>query len=168
MAALIAAHGLGPGHADGIMGLTPDAKILPIKMNDAMGGNQNGIDGPLRYAVDHGATVINMSFAGGPLNQQEKEVVHHALKKDVLLVAGSGDDGQVGLSTRCGTGSQPAGGASGKGAGRAARRGAQPNTDRTSSVTSWWRVAAPPVWRSVWRCAWLRPRLVRSSLAWSM
>ncbi|MEU9488489.1 S8 family serine peptidase [Streptomyces decoyicus] len=93
MAALIAAHGHGPDHADGIMGLAPDAKILPIKMNDAIGGNQNGIDGPLRYAVDHGATVINMSFAGGPLNQKEREAVNYALKKDVLLVAGSANDG---------------------------------------------------------------------------
>lgn len=47
MAALIAGHGHGPGRADGIMGLAPDVKILPIKMNDAIGGNQNGIDGPL-------------------------------------------------------------------------------------------------------------------------
>lgn len=34
-----------------------------------------------------------MSFAGGPLNQQEKEAVNYALRKDVLLVAGSGNDG---------------------------------------------------------------------------
>lgn len=64
MAALIAAHGHGPNHADGIMGLAPDAKILPIKRNVSVGGNANNIDGPIRYAVDHGAKVINMSFAG--------------------------------------------------------------------------------------------------------
>ncbi|MGY5130380.1 S8 family serine peptidase [Streptomyces nigrescens] len=91
MAALIAGHGHGPSHADGIMGLAPDAKILPIKTTEI--GPGADIDGPIRYAVDHGAKVINMSFAGGSLNDQEKNAVSYALKKDVLLVAGSGNDG---------------------------------------------------------------------------
>ncbi|MFF7412065.1 S8 family serine peptidase [Streptomyces lydicus] len=94
MAALIAAHGHGPNHADGIMGLAPDAKILPIKRNVSVGGNANNIDGPIRYAVDHGAKVINMSFAGPyKLNGSEKSAIAYAVKHDVLLVAGSGNDG---------------------------------------------------------------------------
>ncbi|MCX4635847.1 S8 family serine peptidase [Streptomyces sp. RPA4-5] len=94
MAALIAGHGHGPHHADGIMGLAPDAKILPIKRNESMGGDANNIDGPLRYAVDHGAKVINMSFAGPyALTENEKSAISYAVKKDVLLVAGSGNDG---------------------------------------------------------------------------
>ncbi|AWN29824.1 S8 family serine peptidase [Streptomyces sp. NEAU-S7GS2] len=94
MAALIAGHGHGPNHADGIMGLAPDAKILPIKRNESVGGNANSIDGPIRYAVDHGAKVINMSFAGPyALNEQEKSAISYAVKKDVLLVAGSGNEG---------------------------------------------------------------------------
>lgn len=94
MAALIAAHGHGPNHADGIMGLAPDAKILPIKRNVSVGGNANNIDGPIRYAVDHGAKVINMSFAGPyKLNGPEKSAIAYAVKHDVLLVAGSGNDG---------------------------------------------------------------------------
>ncbi|MGW8397585.1 S8 family serine peptidase [Streptomyces lydicus] len=92
MAALIAAHGHGPNHADGIIGLAPDAKILPIKTNDA-GGPGSSIDGPIRYAVDHGAKVINMSFAGASLSHEEQSAVNYALKKDVLLVAGSGNSG---------------------------------------------------------------------------
>ncbi|UKY53006.1 S8 family serine peptidase [Streptomyces inhibens] len=91
MAALIAGHGHGPNRADGIMGLAPDAKILPIKTREI--GGDNGIDGPIRYAVDHGAKVINMSFAGSSLNDLEKSAVSYALKKDVLLVAGSGNNG---------------------------------------------------------------------------
>lgn len=91
MAALIAAHGHGPKRADGIMGLAPDAKILPIKTNEI--GTGTSIDGPIRYAVDHGAKVINMSFAGASLSYEEKSAVSYALKKDVLLVAGSGNDG---------------------------------------------------------------------------
>ncbi|GAA2616137.1 S8 family serine peptidase [Streptomyces tubercidicus] len=93
MAALIAGHGHGPHHADGIMGLAPDAKILPIKTNDKIGGNANSIDGPLRYAVDHGAKVINMSFVTPRLDEGEKEAISYAIKKDVLLVGGSGNEG---------------------------------------------------------------------------
>ncbi|WJY41012.1 S8 family serine peptidase [Streptomyces sp. P9-2B-2] len=94
MAALIAGHGHGPHRADGIMGLAPDAKILPIKRNESMGGDANNFDGPLRYAVDHGAKVINMSFAGPyALTENEKSAISYAVKKDVLLVAGSGNEG---------------------------------------------------------------------------
>ncbi|MFI0149946.1 S8 family serine peptidase [Streptomyces lydicus] len=93
MAALIAAHGHGPNHADGIMGLAPDAKILPVKLNETIGGSANNIDGPIRYAVDHGAKVINMSFVTPRLTQSEKDAISYAVKKDVLLVGGSGNEG---------------------------------------------------------------------------
>ncbi|MGX1761139.1 S8 family serine peptidase [Streptomyces lydicus] len=94
MAALIAGHGHGPHHADGIMGLAPDAKILPIKRNESIGGDANNVDGAIRYAVDHGAKVINMSFAGPfAMTEKEKSAISYAVKKDVLLVAGSGNDG---------------------------------------------------------------------------
>lgn len=93
MAALIAAHGHGPNHAGGIMGLAPDAKILPVKLNQQIGGTANNIDGPIRYAVDHGAKVINMSFVTPRLTQQETDAINYAVKKDVLLVGGSGNEG---------------------------------------------------------------------------
>ncbi|MFG2529787.1 S8 family serine peptidase [Streptomyces sp. NPDC048516] len=93
MAALIAAHGHGPNHADGIMGLAPDVKILPVKLNQQIGGTANNIDGPIRYAVDHGAKVINMSFVTPRLTQQETDAINYAVKKDVLLVGGSGNEG---------------------------------------------------------------------------
>ncbi|MFF7699207.1 S8 family serine peptidase [Streptomyces lydicus] len=93
MAALIAAHGHGPNHADGIMGLAPDAKILPIKLSNVVGGTENGFGDPIRYAVDHGAKVINMSFVRSSMSDQEKEAINYAVKKDVLLVGGSGNDG---------------------------------------------------------------------------
>ncbi|WP_030599987.1 type VII secretion-associated serine protease mycosin [Streptomyces rimosus] len=95
MASLIAGHGHGSNHADGIMGLAPDAKILPIKTKDSEGGvsSENGFAEPLRYAVDHGAKVVNMSFGGVSFDQKEKEAISYALEKDVLIVAGTGNDG---------------------------------------------------------------------------
>ncbi|WP_438485590.1 S8 family serine peptidase [Streptomyces sp. S186] len=91
MAAIIAAHGHGPGNADGVKGLAPDAKILPIAYPESGGGV--GLEGPIRYAVDHHAAVINLSISAASLSEAEKEALAYAVKKDVLVVAGSGNDG---------------------------------------------------------------------------
>ncbi|MFD8548585.1 S8 family serine peptidase [Streptomyces sp. NPDC059649] len=100
MAALIAAHGHGPGGEDGVKGLAPDAKILPVAINlstDAVPklGAETKYAEALRYAVDHGASVINMSFVSsrGDLSPDEREAIAYARKHDVLLVAGTGNDG---------------------------------------------------------------------------
>ncbi|RSO02627.1 peptidase M8 [Streptomyces sp. WAC 06783] len=94
MAALIAAHGHGPNNADGIMGLAPDAKILPIRTKDYDDTfHGNGFAAPLRYAVDHGAKVVNMSFVQARADDEEKAAISYALEKDVLIVAGMGNDG---------------------------------------------------------------------------
>ncbi|OKI07214.1 peptidase M8 [Streptomyces sp. CB02923] len=95
MASLIAGHGHGPNGADGIKGLAPGVKILPIKTKDSEGGvsSENGFAEPLRYAVDHGAKIVNMSFGGVGFDQKEKEAISYALAKDVLIVAGTGNDG---------------------------------------------------------------------------
>ncbi|MEU7153380.1 type VII secretion-associated serine protease mycosin [Streptomyces sp. NPDC045456] len=94
MASLIAGHGHGSGGSQGVKGLAPDAKILPIKIWDSDGNTlTNSMAEPLRYVVDRGAKVVNMSFAGvGSLRDDEKQAVAYAASKDVLLIAGSGND----------------------------------------------------------------------------
>ncbi|MDX6316455.1 MAG: hypothetical protein QOF44_5919, partial [Streptomyces sp.] len=52
MASIIAGHGHGAGDASGVMGLAPKAKILDIRDH---GGDNDGLAGSIRYAVDHGA-----------------------------------------------------------------------------------------------------------------
>ncbi|WP_430378128.1 S8 family serine peptidase [Streptomyces sp. B1-3] len=94
MAALIAGHGHGAGAADGVMGLAPEAKILPIRADLA------GFADEIRYAVDHGASVVNISMdirdqysdRGG--SEEDLEAIAYALKHDVLIVAGTGNDGK--------------------------------------------------------------------------
>ncbi|MET9295859.1 type VII secretion-associated serine protease mycosin [Streptomyces sp. NPDC003077] len=97
IASIIAGHGHGPAGSLGVKGLAPDAKILAIKDTDTDGNSyRDGVAGPLRYAVDHGAKVVNMSFAGvGSLRDDEKEAIAYAAKKDVLLVAGAGNNGSA-------------------------------------------------------------------------
>lgn len=96
MASVIAGHGHGPGAADGVMGLAPEAKILPIRANIE---GESGFADEIRYAVDHGASIINISMdirdwrskAGGP--PEDLAAISYALKRDVLIVAGTGNEG---------------------------------------------------------------------------
>ncbi|MEV5599089.1 S8 family serine peptidase [Streptomyces sp. NPDC052496] len=94
MAALIAGHGHGAYASAGIMGLAPDAKILPVMTDSAETAvAARRYAEPLRYAVDQGAKVVNMSLGAGSLGPDEKEAISYALGKDVVLVAAAGNDG---------------------------------------------------------------------------
>ncbi|MFD7451876.1 type VII secretion-associated serine protease mycosin [Kitasatospora sp. NPDC059827] len=93
MASLIAGH--GHGTQAGVMGLAPKAKILPVKVRTSDGGpvpEQNDLAAAIRFAVDHGATVINMSV-GGPFHfdSQARKAVEYAVSKDAVLVGGAGN-----------------------------------------------------------------------------
>ncbi|MFC4497666.1 type VII secretion-associated serine protease mycosin [Streptomyces ovatisporus] len=88
VASLIAGHGHGPGGRDGVMGLAPEAKILPI-LDD--GSGEQGSAQAIRYAVDQGATVINISQGGETSAPGETKAISYALKRDVLVVAGTGN-----------------------------------------------------------------------------
>ncbi|KMS77496.1 serine protease [Streptomyces leeuwenhoekii] len=96
MASVIAGHGHGVGAADGVIGLAPEAKILPIRANIE---GSSGFADEIRYAVDHGASVINIAMyiddsrygIGGP--PEDVEAISYALKRDVLIVAGTGNNG---------------------------------------------------------------------------
>ncbi|MEW1660572.1 S8 family serine peptidase [Streptomyces sp. NPDC093707] len=98
MASLIAGHGHGAGGADGVKGLAPDAKILPVPVQ--AGESQADAGGyifsqALRYAVDHGAKVVNMSVGSHQSSPtpEEQQAIDYARKHDVLLVAAQGNDG---------------------------------------------------------------------------
>ncbi|MFJ1794899.1 type VII secretion-associated serine protease mycosin [Kitasatospora griseola] len=96
MASVIA----GRGHGDnaGIIGLAPKAKILPVRVHmtkgtDIQTGSDTELGQAIRYAVDHNAKVINLSFVGGSkLDDGYQDAINYAIQKDVVLVAGSGND----------------------------------------------------------------------------
>ncbi|MFF0297574.1 S8 family serine peptidase [Kitasatospora sp. NPDC004614] len=92
MASNIAGHGHGGNQ--GVMGIAPKAKILPIKT----GVNITGTDfsKAIHYAVDNNAKVINMSFGGGRSTEDGyKEAINYAIQKDVVLVAATGNTAGV-------------------------------------------------------------------------
>ncbi|WP_431678831.1 type VII secretion-associated serine protease mycosin [Kitasatospora sp. KL5] len=87
MASLIAGH--GHGGSAGVVGLAPGVKILPVYKGDASG--LDVIPQGIRWAVDHGAKVINISQAATITNSEMDGAVAYAYQHDVLVVAGAGN-----------------------------------------------------------------------------
>ncbi|MCO8272318.1 S8 family serine peptidase [Actinoplanes sp. TRM 88003] len=86
MAALIAGRGHGDGA--GLVGVAPRSKVMPIRpVNDDL-LIANGI----RWAVEHGAKVINMSF-DVPSDQVLEDAIAEAYANDVVLVGAAGNGG---------------------------------------------------------------------------
>lgn len=85
-------------NAEGIAGLGWEAEILPLKVMDIEGeGSIANLANAIEYAADQGADVINMSLGGGPFNcpLAVQTAVNYAYDKGVVLLAASGNQGQV-------------------------------------------------------------------------
>ncbi|MFB4317330.1 S8 family serine peptidase [Actinomadura sp. 21ATH] len=108
MASIIAGHGNGPGGQRGVIGVAPESRILSIRVtweNDdpqrqstnGVTRNRDAVAQGIRYAVDHGAQIINMSLGGGRLfydgSSSEESAIRYALSKGVVLIASAGNDG---------------------------------------------------------------------------
>jgi subtilisin family serine protease len=96
MAALIAGSGAGGG----IQGLAPQARILPVRVDDGqlnIGFDRNMAEG-IEYAVESGVEIINISLAFEDPYPPEhlSEAIAEAARQDVLIFAGTGNKGQRG------------------------------------------------------------------------
>ncbi|WP_051744931.1 type VII secretion-associated serine protease mycosin [Streptomyces yerevanensis] len=109
MAGIIAGNGHGPGNADGVMGIAPEAKILPVRViledGDSARGKArntrgNALAEGIRWAADHGADVINLSLGDDSKSAHpeatEDAAVQYALKKGSVVVASAGNGGEKG------------------------------------------------------------------------
>ncbi|MFC5216073.1 type VII secretion-associated serine protease mycosin [Streptomyces coerulescens] len=98
MASIIAGHGHGSGNDSGVVGLAPKAKILPLRtLQTRNDKNLEETWGPaVRYAVDQGAKVINLSFGsdgGSKTTSDGREAIAYAQAHDVVVVAAAGNEG---------------------------------------------------------------------------
>lgn len=76
----------------GSTGVAHDAEIMPVQVLDAEGsGSQSALSNGIRYAVDNGADIINLSLGGG-YNRTVRNAVRYAESHGVLIVAASGND----------------------------------------------------------------------------
>ncbi|WP_181808633.1 type VII secretion-associated serine protease mycosin [Streptomyces shenzhenensis] len=109
MAGIIAGHGHGAGDGDGVMGVAPEARILPVRViledgdsarTRARSTRGDALAEGIRWAADHGADVINLSLGddsdSAHPEPSEDEAIQYALKKDVVVVASAGNGGKKG------------------------------------------------------------------------
>ena len=76
-----------------IAAIAPNAIIMPLRAFDDNGSSDTfTIARAIRYAVDHGARVINMSFGTPADTKVLRTAVEYALNNNVILTASAGND----------------------------------------------------------------------------
>src|SRR6266567_3492698 len=86
----------GQGGGTGTVGIAPQARILPVAVGGSGPASVSTAAAGIRYAVTHGAQVIDMPFGIGETSPDRcdpvlQAAVAYALGHDVVLVASSGD-----------------------------------------------------------------------------
>ncbi|MFY9310182.1 MAG: S8 family peptidase [Bacteroidia bacterium] len=78
----------------GIKGIANNVKIMPVRAVPNGDERDKDIANAIRYAVDNGATIINMSFGKyySPDKKIVDEAIQYALSKDVLLIHAAGNE----------------------------------------------------------------------------
>lgn len=79
----------------GINGVADNVEIMAVRAVPNGDERDKDVANAIRYAVDNGAKVINMSF-GKPYSPEKKavdEAVRYAMSKDVLMIHAAGNDG---------------------------------------------------------------------------
>ncbi|WP_236245604.1 S8 family serine peptidase [Streptomyces sp. CC210A] len=86
----------GTGAGGGLKGLAPGATILPVYVGPYISFGFKPVADGVRYAVDEGARIINLSFVGTPSPSEAQywqDAVDYARSKGALLFAGTGNTG---------------------------------------------------------------------------
>ncbi|MFI8852786.1 type VII secretion-associated serine protease mycosin [Streptomyces sp. NPDC053499] len=109
MAGIIAGHGHGEGGKDGVLGIAPEARILPVRVlleekdpdrAKARAQRKSALADGIRWAADHGADVINLSLGddsdSAHPDAREDAAVRYALRKGAVVVASAGNGGENG------------------------------------------------------------------------
>ena len=82
----------------GIAGYCWSCSIMPVRVAAGREGTVSGnITAGIRYAVDHGARIINVSLASNQFDINEYGAVEYALDHGVLIVAAAGNGGNTNL-----------------------------------------------------------------------
>jgi serine protease len=77
----------------GVAGVAFKAKIMPVRVLDANGfGSLSDVVEGIRYAADHGATIINLSLGSRASARLMEEAVAYAHSKGVTIIAAAGNE----------------------------------------------------------------------------
>lgn len=95
VASLLAGRGNGEG--GGVIGVAPSAKILSVSVGFGVGTvpSDDQVATAVRWAVDNGADIINMSLTRNTLEWPESwdDAFLYAMQRDVVIVAAAGNRG---------------------------------------------------------------------------
>ncbi len=80
----------------GINGVADNVEIMAVRVVPNGDERDKDVANGIRYAVDNGAKIINMSFGKGYVYNKKAvdDAVRYAMEKDVLLVHAAGNDGK--------------------------------------------------------------------------
>ncbi|WP_413304064.1 S8 family serine peptidase [Bacillus sp. 1P10SD] len=86
--------GATTGNGIGLSSIAKQVKIMPIKVIEHDTGYMSDVVKGILYAVDHGATIINLSL--GSLNNMQalQDAIDYAESKNVLIIAAAGNEGK--------------------------------------------------------------------------
>ncbi|WP_066172838.1 S8 family serine peptidase [Bacillus marinisedimentorum] len=88
VAGIIAANS---NNNEGIAGINPNAKILPVIIGSLNYINLKDILTGIYYAIDNGADIINMSYGSDTFSEAEFDALFTAFNEGIVLVASSGN-----------------------------------------------------------------------------
>jgi len=78
----------------GVTGVAYSAKIMPVKvLSDSGSGSNAGIASGIRYAVNNGANVINLSLGGGSGDPTLQSAIQYAWDRGVAVLMAAGNSG---------------------------------------------------------------------------
>lgn len=79
-------------NGDGVAGINPNVKIIPIKISDSTGEAtvENAVKG-IHYAMQQGADIINMSYGSAYYSDIESEALWAAFDQGITLIAAAGN-----------------------------------------------------------------------------
>jgi subtilisin family serine protease len=81
------------GNGIGGSGLAPNAHIMAVKVLDAnRSGNSSLLASGIRYAVDEGARILNVSINGDGTSSDLTAALHYATDKGATIVASAGNN----------------------------------------------------------------------------
>ncbi|MCX5383469.1 type VII secretion-associated serine protease mycosin [Streptomyces sp. NBC_00083] len=109
MAGIIAGHGHGAGDRSGVLGIAPEARILPVRVilessdparKQARETKGGALAQGILWAADNGADVINLSLGDDSVSAHpepaEDAAIQYALSKGAVVVASAGNGGDQG------------------------------------------------------------------------
>ncbi|MCB0990642.1 MAG: S8 family serine peptidase, partial [Acidimicrobiales bacterium] len=92
-ATMVAALIVGDADGDGITGVAPGARVMPVRVvPDFEQGTTTALAEGIRWAADNGADVLNISIRTRTDSPRVRQAVEYAVGKGVVVVASGGSD----------------------------------------------------------------------------